>query len=51
MCSNYRPFTQSDRLLKFFSVVRETDQLPGDVCSPGLAPAICSSSGRPPERR
>ena len=40
MCSNYRPVTQSDRLLKFFGVVREKDELPVDVWPTGLAPMI-----------
>ncbi|MBC7437810.1 MAG: SOS response-associated peptidase family protein [Bdellovibrionales bacterium] len=40
MCSNYTPVTQSDRLLKFFGVVRERDELPADMWPLGLAPFI-----------
>jgi putative SOS response-associated peptidase YedK len=40
MCSNYSPVTQSDRLLKFFGVVRERDELPVDMWPLGLAPFI-----------
>ena len=40
MCSNYTPVTQSDRLLKFFGVVRERDEMPVDMWPLGLAPFI-----------
>jgi putative SOS response-associated peptidase YedK len=40
VCSNYTPVTQSDRLLKFFGVVRERDELPVDLWPLGLAPFI-----------
>ncbi len=40
MCSNYRPVTRSDRLLSFFGVVRERDELPVDVWPLGIAPFI-----------
>ena len=40
MCANYTPVTQSDRLLKFFGVVRDRDEAPADVWPLGLAPFI-----------
>ncbi len=40
MCSNYRPVTQSDRLLTFFGVERARDEAPIDVWPLGLAPFI-----------
>lgn len=40
MCSNYVPVTRSDRLLSFFGVTRERDELPVDVYPLGLAPFI-----------
>ncbi len=40
MCSNYRPVTRSDRLLSFFGVVRERDELSVDVWPLGMAPFI-----------
>ncbi|HEY3048039.1 MAG TPA: SOS response-associated peptidase family protein [Polaromonas sp.] len=40
MCSNYRPVTRSDRMLTFFGVERERDELPADVWPLGLAPFI-----------
>jgi hypothetical protein len=32
MCSNYLPVTRMDRMLTFFGVERERDELPHDVC-------------------
>jgi putative SOS response-associated peptidase YedK len=40
MCSNYRPVTRSDRLLRFFGVVRARDEPPVDVFPTNLAPFI-----------
>ncbi len=40
MCSNYRPVTRSDRLLKFFGVERERDEPPVDIWPLGVAPFI-----------
>jgi putative SOS response-associated peptidase YedK len=40
MCSNYRPVTRIDRLLTFFGVERERDDVPEDVFPLGLAPFI-----------
>lgn len=40
MCSNYRPVTQSDRMLTFFGVERGLDQVPADVWPTGMAPFI-----------
>lgn len=40
MCSNYRAVTQSDRLLKFFGVVREGNEMPVDTWPLGFAPFI-----------
>jgi len=40
MCSNYRPVTRQDRLLTFFGVEREPDELPTDVFPLGLAPFV-----------
>jgi putative SOS response-associated peptidase YedK len=40
MCSNYRPVTRTDRMLTFFGVERERDQLPADVWPTGMAPFI-----------
>jgi putative SOS response-associated peptidase YedK len=40
MCSNYRPVTRSDRLLTFFGVERERDELPPEIWPLGLAPFI-----------
>jgi putative SOS response-associated peptidase YedK len=40
MCSNYRPVTQSDRLLTFFNVERARNEPPVDVWPLGLAPFI-----------
>lgn len=40
MCSNYRPVTQSDRLLAYFGVERDRDELPVDVWPTGMAPFI-----------
>jgi len=40
MCSNYRPVTRLDRLLTFFGVERDRDEIPVDVFPLGLAPFI-----------
>jgi putative SOS response-associated peptidase YedK len=40
MCSNYRPVTQSDRLLTFFGVERPVGELPVELYPQGLAPFI-----------
>ena len=40
MCSNYRPVTRQDRLLTFFGVERDRDEVPTDVFPTGLAPFI-----------
>jgi putative SOS response-associated peptidase YedK len=40
MCSNYRPVTRTDRLLTFFGVERDRDDMPDDVYPSGLAPFI-----------
>ncbi|MET0310432.1 MAG: SOS response-associated peptidase family protein [Burkholderiaceae bacterium] len=40
MCSNYRPVTDSDRLLRYFGVVREKHEEPVDCWPTGLAPFI-----------
>ena len=40
MCSNYKAVTRSDRLLKFFGVVRERDEPSVDTWPLGLAPFI-----------
>lgn len=40
MCSNYRPVTRSDRMLRFFGVIRERDEMPADMWPTGLAPFI-----------
>ena len=41
MCANYRPVTRSDRMLRFFGVVREHNELPVEEVFPlGLAPFI-----------
>ncbi len=40
MCSNYRPVTQADRLLKFFGVVRDGDTVPADAWPLGMAPFL-----------
>ena len=40
MCSNYRPVTRMDRLLTFFGVERDRDEVPQDVFPLGLAPFI-----------
>jgi putative SOS response-associated peptidase YedK len=40
MCANYRPVTQSDRLLAFFGVERAIDAIPSDVWPTGQAPFI-----------
>ena len=40
MCSNYRPVTRIDRLLTFFGVERDRDEMPEDVFPLGLAPFI-----------
>ena len=40
VCSNYRPVTSSDRMLSFFGVERDVDQVPADVWPTGLAPFI-----------
>jgi putative SOS response-associated peptidase YedK len=49
MCSNYRPVTRLDRLLTFFGVERERDDVPQDVFPLGLAPFIRLRRGAPPE--
>lgn len=40
MCSNYRPVTRMDRMLTFFGVERDRDDVPADVFPTGLAPFI-----------
>jgi putative SOS response-associated peptidase YedK len=40
MCSNYLPVTRSDRMLKFFGIARDRDELPADMWPLGLAPFI-----------
>ena len=40
MCSNYRPVTRMDRMLTFFGVERQRDEVPHDVFPTGLAPFI-----------
>ena len=40
MCSNYRAVTQSDRLLQYFGVFREKNEVPVDTWPLGLAPFI-----------
>lgn len=40
MCSNYRPVTWMDRMLTFFGVERDRDEVPHDVFPTGLAPFI-----------
>lgn len=40
MCSNYRPVTRMDRMLTFFGVERDRDEVPADVFPTGLAPFI-----------
>jgi len=40
MCSNYRPVTRQDRLLTFFGVERNRDEVPTDVFPTGLAPFV-----------
>ena len=40
VCSNYLPVTRSDRMLKFFGIARERDELPADLWPLGLAPFI-----------
>lgn len=40
MCSNYVPVARSDRMLKFFGVTRERDELPADMWPLGMAPFI-----------
>lgn len=47
MCSNYRPVTRMDRLLTFFGVERERDEVPADVFPTGLAPFIRRSGDAP----
>lgn len=40
VCSNYRPVTQSDRMLTYFGVERLRDELPADVWPTGMAPFL-----------
>ncbi|HSV55299.1 MAG TPA: SOS response-associated peptidase family protein [Burkholderiaceae bacterium] len=40
MCSNYRPVTSSDRMLSYFGVERDKNDVPADVWPTGLAPFI-----------
>jgi putative SOS response-associated peptidase YedK len=40
MCSNYQPVTRMDRMLTFFGVERDRDEVPHDVFPTGLAPFI-----------
>jgi len=40
MCSNYRPVTNADRMLRFFGIRRERDEPPVDTWPLGLAPFI-----------
>jgi len=40
MCSNYRPVTSMDRMLTFFGVEREKDEIPRDIFPLSLAPFI-----------
>ncbi len=40
MCSNYQPVTRMDRMLTFFGVERERDEVPHDIFPTGLAPFI-----------
>ena len=40
MCSNYRPVTRMDRMLTFFGVELDRDEVPSDVFPTGLAPFI-----------
>ena len=40
MCSNSRPVRRMDRLLTFFGVERDRDEVPADVFPTGLAPLI-----------
>src|ERR1700712_807147 len=40
MCANYRPVTRMDRMLTFFGVERDRDEVPHDVFPTGLAPFI-----------
>ena len=40
MCANYRPVTRMDRMLTFFGVERDRDEVPVDVFPTGLAPFI-----------
>jgi len=40
MCSNYRPVTRIDRLLTFFGVERDRDEVTEDVFPLGVAPFI-----------
>src|SRR5450755_960501 len=40
MCSNYRPVTRMDRMLTFFGVERDRDDVPADVFPTGLAPFV-----------
>jgi putative SOS response-associated peptidase YedK len=47
VCSNYRPVTRIDRLLTFFGVERDRDDLPQDVFPLGLAPFIRLRRGGP----
>ena len=52
MCSNYRPVTRMDRLLRFFGVDRSKDEEPADVFPLGIAPFIrlsleAQEGGRP----
>jgi putative SOS response-associated peptidase YedK len=45
MCSNYRPVTRMDRMLTFFGVERDRDDVPADVFPTGLAPFIRKAEG------
>jgi putative SOS response-associated peptidase YedK len=40
MCANYQPVTRMDRMLTFFGVERDRDEVPHDVFPTGLAPFI-----------
>ena len=40
MCANYVPVTSQDRLLQYFGVVRDRDEVPHDVFPMGMGPFI-----------